>query len=195
MLNENQLSELKSAITCLLLSTQREGMPDLIDWLNRSGFFESPASSKYHGCYKGGLARHSLNVYELLCTKNARYQLGCDDNTMVISALLHDVCKVGAYIGNGQSYKWNRQQPKGHALLSLSRIADFMELTELESAMIRYHMGIYGSTAFEPDKGEYDVRGGGLAHAWFHYPIVKVMYFCDEFATFQEQAEEKETIE
>ena len=42
----------------LLESTHRAGMVHLIDYLHENGFFEAPASTKYHGCFEGGLAVH-----------------------------------------------------------------------------------------------------------------------------------------
>ena len=45
---------------------KREGLDKLIDWLEKSDFFEAPASTKYHGNYAGGLLEHSLNVYDCL---------------------------------------------------------------------------------------------------------------------------------
>lgn len=35
---------------------------DIIERLRRQGFFNAPASTKYHGAYEGGLFEHSLNV-------------------------------------------------------------------------------------------------------------------------------------
>ncbi len=210
----------------LLESTGREGIDKLIAWLDKEGFFASPASTKYHGCYEGGLMNHSVGVYELLINLSVN-PLKLDQTTspgqdpfklepanLIIAALLHDVCKVGAYIGTEKPYKWNRQQPKGHATLSIQRISQFIKLDEIEELMIRYHMGVYGLNEFY-EKGswqykssaEYPLRGDhskddsmtkeesqaarygqSLANAWFHNPICKVLYFCDELETLGEKA-------
>jgi len=45
------MSTAKDTIIALLKGTKREGMEKLISWLIEAGFFESPASTKYHGCY------------------------------------------------------------------------------------------------------------------------------------------------
>lgn len=181
---------MKEKITQLLQNTGREGIDKLINWLDTEGFFTSPGSTKFHGCYAGGLAQHSFNVYELLEKANRDYALNCPQESIIIATILHDVCKVGAYLGSSKPYTWNRSQPKGHASLSLERIKQFITLTELEEMMIKYHMGVYGLEEFEPGKGEYNLRGGGLANAWYHHPIVKAMYFCDEFATLKEKLAE-----
>ena len=41
------------------------GLLDLAE-LGSIGFFEAPASTKYHGCYEGGLFDHSLEVAKSL---------------------------------------------------------------------------------------------------------------------------------
>lgn len=217
----------QESITELLLATKREGMGELVKDLVDTGFFESPASTKFHGSYKGGLAEHSLKVYDLLKEKITKpfsldlaavsspgqKPLPITPDDLVIAALLQDVCKIGAYIGDEKPYKWNKQQPKGHALLSIKRIKAFIKLTALEEMMITYHMGVYGLNEFygEDDwqTGEYPLCGDhgndkhltreeskearygkSMANAWFHNPICKIMYFCDEIATLEEKASE-----
>lgn len=211
----------KERIIKLLRSTNREGIEKLLVWLNDGGFFESPASTKYHGCYKGGLAGHSLGVYELMCEHiqlpfaylaAGQNRLPLNEGCLIIACLLHDVCKMGAYIGIEGHYSWNRKQPKGHGALSIKRISQFITLTDLETLLIKYHMGVYGLNEFYDEDdyrtGEYPLRGDhaacegmtkeeskkarygkSMANAWYHNPIVKVMYFCDELATLGEKVE------
>lgn len=213
----------KDKIIDLLIGTKRNGIASLLEYLENEGFFEAPASTRFHGAYAGGLAEHSLRVYILLiklcptnicdATGSGQKPLPLDCDSLTIVALLHDVCKMGAYIGTEKPYKWNKQQPKGHALLSLERIKKFIKLTELEELMIKYHMGVYGLNEFYDEDdwqtGEYPLRGDhtndkemskeeskkarygkSLANAWYHNPICKVMYFCDELATLEEKAKE-----
>lgn len=211
----------KERIIELLRDTQRDGIEKLISWLEDEGFFESPASTRFHGAYRGGLATHSLRVYEMLhekCTQldldavlvAGQKPLAIGVPNIIIAALLHDVCKVGAYSGDQEPYKWNKAQPKGHALLSLERIKKFITLAPIEEMMIRFHMGVYGCKEFyKPDdwqQGEYPLRGDhskddelskeesqkvrygqSLTNAWYHNPVVKLMYFCDELATLEEK--------
>lgn len=186
---------MKEEIIKLLLSTGRENIGSLIKELELNSFFESPASTRFHGCYAGGLAKHSLGVYNLLCAYDESLKLNTLKDSLIIAALLHDVCKIGAYIGHAKPYSFNKAQPAGHAKLSISRIKEFITLTELEEKMILYHMGIYGLVEFQDpgkeDRGEYTLRNESMANAWYHHPIVKVMYFCDEIATLQEKAQEE----
>jgi len=213
----------RECIIDLLRGTNRKGMDALIAYLEDEGFFTSPASTKFHGAYPGGLAEHSLRVFDLLqgysneidlvtATRPGQKPIPIEYNNIIIAGLLHDVCKVGAYIGTESPYKWNKQQPFGHALLSIERLKCFIGLKELEVMMIRFHMGIYGLREFyEEDSSEYRTHaeyplrgdhskdrkltkeqsqkaryGQSMRNAWYHNPICKLMYFCDELATMQE---------
>jgi len=205
---------IKDKIIELLTSTNRVGIESLIKYLIDEGFFEAPASTKFHNSYKGGLAEHSFRVWEILYSYSSQFildislspgqePLPINEDNIIIAGLLHDVCKIGAYLGDEKPYKWNRNQPKGHALLSIERIKKHITLTDLEELMIKYHMGVYGLNEFYKEndwqQGEYSLRGDetkskeerrgkSLANAWYHNPIVKLMYFCDELATFEEKS-------
>lgn len=155
-------------IVDLLNSTNRDGIDKLIDYLNNEGFFEAPASTRFHGSYPGGLAKHSLRVYELLNEFSIIYDLGkatasgqkpleFKQENLIIACLLHDVFKAGAYIGNKAPYKWNKDTPKGHATLSIEIIKRFVELEPVEELIIRYHMGVYGLYEYY-DKGSWECK-------------------------------------
>ena len=48
----------------VLSNTNREGISQVIAKLEELGFFEAPASTKFHLSCKGGLLEQSLNVYD-----------------------------------------------------------------------------------------------------------------------------------
>ena len=50
----------------LLKKVKREGIEDLISFLEKSDFFKAPASTRFHGDHEGGLVEHSIKVYEIL---------------------------------------------------------------------------------------------------------------------------------
>ena len=57
---------MKAKIIELLKATERERIDKVIDYLeNKSDYFIAPASTAFHGNYAGGLAEHSLNVYNV----------------------------------------------------------------------------------------------------------------------------------
>jgi len=53
---------IKDDIINELLKVKREGIEEYIKFLETSDFFRAPASSKFHGAYQGGLAKHCWHV-------------------------------------------------------------------------------------------------------------------------------------
>lgn len=183
----------------LLTSVNRDNADKLIEWLKTTDFFTAPASTRFHGCYPGGLLQHHLRVYELLHELSLKHDFNSSINpgqrslpvneaNIIVACLTHDFCKINHYqptVSGG--YTWVRGSAKGHALLSLKLILQYMPLMEIEVEMIRFHMGVYGLNEFEERTGEYNLRNEGLMHAWHHNPIVKFMYFCDEISSLEER--------
>ena len=54
----------------------REGSEELLLYLERSDFFEAPASTRFHLACGGGLCIHSLNIYERLLELMSMKQIG-----------------------------------------------------------------------------------------------------------------------
>lgn len=81
----------------------RPGWDKLIEYIKtRTDYFTAPASTMFHSSYEGGLLQHSLNLYE--CLKQKREQPvwkntfeNVSDESLIIIALLHDLCKVNFY--------------------------------------------------------------------------------------------------
>jgi len=128
----------------------------IMEILNQKlGFFECPASAEFHGSNWGGLLQHSLLVYEKLkelAKMNPIFKLS--DQTIIRTALFHDLCKCNTYepnmlktgVSEKKPFKFNDKNPVGyHGDKSLFLCTDYnIELTKLEQIMIRYHMGVYG---------------------------------------------------
>lgn len=147
----------------LLLKVRRAGIGDLINYLEDSDFFEAPASTIYHGSYRGGLVEHSLNVYNMLQweynnLQDSDYKLPkISEDSIIIVSLLHDVCKVNCYIEstrnvkNEETGKWEKvpcykRDPlfhMGHAGKSVFILQQFIKLTPEEAQAIYWHMGAY----------------------------------------------------
>lgn len=143
---KEKLVEIKDKVNKLLLSVDRPGMKELVSYLNKqTDFFTAPASSKFHLCIEGGLLLHSWHVYNLLIEKNCGE---ISKDSIIIVALLHDMCKIGLYDKqvNGE-YKVNQElYNRGHAKVSLERVQHFIKLTNEEMNAIKYHMGMFGLT-------------------------------------------------
>lgn len=123
----------------------------LTDWLDMHGFFTAPASTKYHGCYPGGLYDHSLCVYmnlnRVTQAMGLKWQRECSP---FIVGMFHDVCKTDQYnavhgIDGKNTYEYNKQTLlKGHGDKSLMLLSTAIPLTEEEEMLcIRYHMGAF----------------------------------------------------
>jgi 23S rRNA maturation-related 3'-5' exoribonuclease YhaM len=134
----------KEIAVCDLLSLiKRPGMESLIDYLLNSDYFTAPASTRYHNVFEGGLCQHSLNVTREFSKENAFWEKQIPQDSVIICGILHDLCKVGAYIETDHGYE-SVKGLKGHATLSISRINEHIQLTQQEDDIIRYHMGLFG---------------------------------------------------
>lgn len=146
----------------------REGSDKLLEYLlsPQSDFFTAPASTRFHGSYEGGLLEHSLNVYKCLKDYLNRsrakevYGMNYSEESIAISALLHDICKVNFYKVDYRNAKneqgvWEKvpyyaiddKLPYGHGEKSVYIITGFMRLTREEAFAIRYHMGFSANDA------------------------------------------------
>lgn len=144
--------EIKEKIITLLKGINRVKESKLIEDLDKLGYFDCPASTKRHGSFKGGLAIHSYKVYETLKKMNDIYNLQLSNEFIVISTLLHDVCKLGTYelntlkngsVSESKPYKWNDIYPIGHGEKSVMLLMNYFELKPEEALAIRYHMGMF----------------------------------------------------
>ena len=182
----------KERIIRILRDTDRIGMNDLVRFLQcDTDFFEAPASTKHHCAYAGGLAEHSLSVYDTLVKLNETFDAGIPEFKISTTALLHDVCKTNYYI---QEKKWRKdeygkwesytawgvddQLPLGHGEKSLFLISKFIRLTDPEAAAIRWHMGCYTAGV----TSDYQLSQAFNA-AMGMYPLVVLLSSADLLST------------
>ncbi len=143
----------------LLRSTEREGMEELIAYLQeKTDFFTAPASTKWHGAEYGGLLRHSLEVYKLLVNFSKPLK-EVSAASLIICGLLHDICKTNMYVVRTRNVKvdgaWREEEfftiedsfPMGHGEKSVYLCMQFIQLTQEEALAIRWHMGGYDDAA------------------------------------------------
>ncbi len=146
-----------------LSATNRIGIDKVISKLEELGFFEAPASSRFHLACKGGLAEHSMNVYEaavMLREQIVRMKPELEGQlpleSVAICALLHDMCKIDIYKEGilsrknedgfwekyvGYSVDYNMGLPLGHGEKSVILLLSWgLELTPEEMLAIRWHM-------------------------------------------------------
>lgn len=141
------MQKIKEQIVGLLSTSKVEGVDKLLTYLESSDFFTAPASTKFHLAEMGGLARHSLNVYELFNSKCQEFNLDTPPRTILIAGLFHDLCKVEHYgfrefkTKEGGTYCVRDECPWGHGEKSVFRLMKFIQPTDEEIALIRWHMG------------------------------------------------------
>jgi len=178
---------MKEEFLALLKTVNREGMEDLINFLNKSDFFTAPASTRFHGSYEGGLLEHSLKVYEIFKDKIKNYGLNTPEDTIIIAALLHDISKANFYKVDYRNAKNSRGEwkkvpyytvedkiPFGHGEKSVMMLTEYIKLTNEEKYAIRWHMG------FSEPKELY----GTLGEAYKKYPIALLLNEADLEATY-----------
>lgn len=134
-----------------------EDVDILFDTLVQMGYFDAPASTKFHGAYEGGLFDHSLAVTKELLKLTEKLGLTWrDPRSPYIVGMLHDLCKCDSYIlkdtGDALSIEYNKDQLlTGHGdksvILAQKAMSyctvDFPCLTDEEIHCIRWHMGAF----------------------------------------------------
>jgi len=179
-----------------LRQVKRPGIEALIQYLaERTDFFTSPASTLHHGAYEGGLLDHSLAVYDNLLKVCATWNLTVQADTLIICALLHDLCKANFYRKgfrnrkNEQTGQWEKvevyeiddQFPVGHGEKSVILLQRYIVLTDEELMAIRWHMGGFDDSA--------RAYGGAqaLSGAMKQYPLAVAMQVADLATTYFDQ--------
>lgn len=187
-LNKDKLDALREEFCTLLLETGREGMEDMIAYLESTDFFTAPASTSKHGALYGGLIMHSLEVYRLLENFSKPIK-DVKQDTLIICGLLHDVCKANMYtvktrnVKNEQgrweeveSFAIDDQFPFGHGEKSVFLISRHIKLTDEEALAIRWHMGGYD------DAARSYVGGITQANAFEKAPLCVALHLADMYA-------------
>lgn len=186
---------------------KREGIEDLLNYLNETDFFISPASTRYHGDYAGGLVEHSINVYyslvdELQFIYGADWSKKYTPETVAIVSLFHDLCKIGRYKpgirnvkdpvtgkwGEVSVYQYNNDYvAMGHGAKSMYIVSKFIKITEDEAAAIFYHMGAY-------DLGNYNTVND-LSNNFARNTLAFALHRADMLATYVVENEHFEPVD
>ncbi len=174
----------------------RAGADRLKSYVKKSDFYSAPASTRFHLSVPGGLLQHSLNVLDAFRASLRENEDGTysymaagknvatiTEESMIIMALLHDLCKTNFYTttmkwrkDNGQwvqyeTYEVNDKVPYGHGEKSVMMIEEFMKLKAEERYAIRWHMGYSESDTLT------------LNNAIDKYPIIWALHSADQVAS------------
>ena len=170
-----------------LLKKDERVTDEFLNFLEDSGFYTCPASTMRHNSFEGGLALHSIKVYNVLKDFNEKYSLGLSENFIIITSILHDVCKIGCYTPNRlasgdvsvhKPYKYNDEFPFGHGEKSVVMIQHFFDLTPEEAMSIRYHIGPFSFETIE----RWNRFADQLKKTNFWIPI-NALYHADSLST------------
>lgn len=166
---------------------KREGSAELLKWLKSTDFFTAPGSTRFHDCYTGGLADHSVRMFDELCRLERAYpEIRVSAETTAIVTLLHDVCKAGCYKTEMRNRKndfgqWEKYPVYtfkedfpfgGHGSKSVYLIQKFMKLTDEEAVCINCHMGV--------ENGNWSVND-----AYRAYPLAFLVHTADMASTIE----------
>lgn len=186
------MSNNRTEIIELLRSTNRPGIDNVIAWLDTEpSFYEASGARIHHDNVKGGLAYHTLKVYHLAKadweSRDAAFKSKYPLESVIISALLHDVCKKDVYYidANGNP-TWNEENHRrGHGLRSVHLLEEQgLELTQDERMAIWWHMGA-GNEMSQPDYPE------EYAFA-MQDPFCQLIHNADYMAAKESDKEKKE---
>ena len=136
----NEIDDNKTKIISLLRSTNRAGVEKVISYLENNQYFIIPATIHHHHRGKGGLAQHSL---EVLAMMKSRQPEDVSDESLIITALLHDVCKTERFQYNkhgGLSYVHGKGHGRGRKSIRILQNCG-LDITETARRSIRWHLG------------------------------------------------------
>ena len=178
----------KQYVVSMLKNTGREGMDDLIEYMEDCGFFSAPCSGSYHLSCEFGLVHHTRHVMEIAEKLGVSLLGGAEYNkiqdSVIIAAALHDLGKMGQFEkpnyvknilkdGNKVGKKPFKTNPDllyvDHEIRSVAIASMFIDLTEEEQFAILYHNGMYGPL-------KYSLQGKET-------PLYMIIHWADMWAT------------
>ena len=148
---------------------KREGVENLLAWLDKTDFYTAPATTNYQLSVEGGLVQHSLNTfYRMVELANMYYgKEPSDDNfyngdtpyadsaftmeSIAIVALFHAIYKANCYVKDFRNvkidgawqqveyYRWEEDFVYGRGAKSVYILQQFMRLYVDEAQAIRFH--------------------------------------------------------
>lgn len=199
-LKVNTVKANKEEFCRLLRSTGRDGVEYVIEDLEKLGFFEAPASTRFHLCSEGGLVEHSLNVCRAaLGLREMTIKMRPDmaehlkEDSVILCALLHDVNKAEIYkpvikrrrnaMGTGwedyETYDVDYSNfPMGHGEKSvIVLLLSGLQLKDEEMLAIRWHMAAW-DLAFQSPESK-----NNLNVARDKYPLCGLIQCADTIAS------------
>jgi HD superfamily phosphohydrolase YqeK len=161
----------------------RKGVKELNAYLEKHGLYKTPASTKYHLCFEGGLVIHVTGVAKLALKLKEQLMPDAAEDSVILCALFHDAHKVTdgfshstynkneGYDKERQPYVWNKEQlGYGNAHKSALLVSKFVDLTQDELQAIAYHDGPFVAS-WEDIKSD-------------PYPLTLLIHYADMWNTW-----------
>lgn len=185
----------KQQMYSLLRLTGRDGIEELIAWLDKMHVELEPASAKYHNDYAGGLVAHLLSVYSIAEKLVRSLDVHVPTDSLVIVCLLHDLSKIGTYkiaernipsYGTNGTKIWTKvnyylndyealgKQSLPHGTQSAFLAQQFIKLTPDEFFAIHNHMG--------PDASN---NPSEVYNAYKNCALAQILHYADGWSTCQ----------
>jgi len=184
------MTQLREQFNKAINFINREGISELVIFLESTDFFTAPASTIYHNNFEGGLLEHCINVlkfalhnFNMIIKEKPEYEYLRE--SVVLCSIFHDISKCNFYFKTEkwtkdennkwksyQGYEVNDSLPLPHGPKSVFLISKFVKLTDAEALAISWHMG--QSDLVQPStmsKYAYDKA--------FDHPLVKIIHTAD----------------
>ena len=162
------------------LKKSERDMSDLIRAMEEGGFFTAPCSGSHHLSKEEGLLEHSLNVLDYARRLNTAFGNPVKEESILVTALLHDLGKMGDhgkpnYVekilksgkkSEAEPYTTNKDLAYiDHEVRSLMIAERYIRLSEEEEQAILLHNGLYGTF-------KYEIQGKET-------PLYMILHFAD----------------
>ena len=159
MMNKEYETNGKALFDGELIKTKRDNIKELIECMEDGGFYESPCSGAHHLAEPGGLLEHSLNVLTLARELARAWESTIPDESVTISALLHDLGKMGDHGKPNYAENYLKDGSRSsakpyitntdlvyipHEVRSVMIAERYIRLSEEEERAILWHNGLYG---------------------------------------------------
>ena len=163
---------------------KRDGIDQLLFYMEECKFENQPASAGHHGAYAGGLMDHSINVHKRL-VRELNEEYGRDwpysEESVAIVGLFHDLCKLDDYITNEDgTFSYNPHALRlGHGEKSLYMLQRFITIYSEEALAIRWHMGGWDYAAKGGDPN-YQYASNDALTVLLHFADMKASRFDEK---------------
>ena len=218
MLTQEKISENKERFLSIINGIDRHcNKEGLIDYLNSTDFFTSPATANHFGAYEGGLCEYCLNVYDVM-TQLIGIGYGLIDDivgegdtaSIVVVSILHAIGKCNCYektVFNKKVYsdiglkkdelgKYDWVSTPGYKFKETNRFI-LGSINENSAYIANYYVPLYASEYSAILCSSYDYscsqsNNANIFDSYKTYKISSILHMAIEFVMFNIMGENKQ---